>query len=130
MPKLARWAGIVALVAAVAGTVGVRAQQWDQAYTAGVRAVAQRDWANAIKLLEVAKRGGPAPGRRVLFTGDKVDTFNPDYYLGLAYNATGRFADAEVAFARVTAAGLLRTGDRDRTRICSAKPRSHATSAG
>ena len=86
---------------------------WYQAYDQGVRAATAGNWALAIPALEAARRGGPAPGRRVLFQGDRVDVFNPDYYLGLAYNATRRFAEAEAAFARVTESGLVREGDRE-----------------
>lgn len=86
---------------------------WYQAYDQGVRAALAGNWTLAIPALEAAKRGGPAPGRRVLFQGDRVDVFNPDYYLGLAYNATSRFAEAEAAFARVADAGLVRQGDRE-----------------
>ncbi len=86
---------------------------WYQAYDQGVKATRAGDWALAISALEVARRGGPAPGRRVAFQGDRVDVFNPDYYLGLAYNATRRYAEAEAAFARVVSAGLVRQGDRE-----------------
>ncbi|MGE0814044.1 MAG: hypothetical protein AB7O28_17755 [Vicinamibacterales bacterium] len=85
---------------------------WYQAYDEGVRAVQQGDWPTAIAALEEAKRAGPAPGRRVLFQGDRVDVFNPDYYLGLAYNATKRFAEADAAFARVRNDKLVVQGDR------------------
>lgn len=85
---------------------------WYQAYDEGVRAAQQGDWATAVPALEAAKRGGPAPGRRVLFQGDRVDVFNPDYYLGLAYNATKRFNEADAAFARVAAANLIGPSDR------------------
>jgi tetratricopeptide (TPR) repeat protein len=85
---------------------------WYQAYDEGVRAVQRGDWATAIPALEAAKRGGPAPGRRVLFQGDRVDVFNPDYYLGLAYNATKRFNEADAAFARVASANLIGPTDR------------------
>lgn len=86
---------------------------WYQAYDQGVRAATAGNWTLAIPALEAAKRGGPAPGRRVLFQGDRVDVFNPDYYLGLAYNATRRFAEAEAAFVRVSESGLVREGDRE-----------------
>lgn len=86
---------------------------WYQAYDQGVKAALAGNWALAIPALEVARRGGPAPGRRVAFQGDRVDVFNPDYYLGLAYNATRRYAEAEAAFARVATAGLVRQGDRE-----------------
>lgn len=85
---------------------------WYQAYDEGVRAVQQGDWPAAIAALEDAKRTGPAPGRRVLFQGDRVDVFNPDYYLGVAYNATKRFAEADAAFARVQNDKLVVRGDR------------------
>ena len=85
---------------------------WYQAYDEGVRAAQRGDWATAIAALEAATRGGPAPGRRVLFQGDRVDVFNPDYYLGLAYNATKRFNEADAAFARVSSAVLIGPGDR------------------
>lgn len=85
---------------------------WYQAYDEGVRAAQRGDWATAIAALEAARRGGPAPGRRVLFQGDRVDVFNPDYYLGLAYNATKRFNEADAAFARVSSAVLIGPGDR------------------
>ena len=88
---------------------------WYQAYDQGVKATRAGEWALAISALEVARRGGPAPGRRVAFQGDRVDVFNPDYYLGLAYNATRRYAEAEAAFARVVSAGLVRAG-RSRVR--------------
>ena len=86
---------------------------WYQAYDQGVKAALAGNWTLAIPALEVARRGGPAPGRRVAFQGDRVDVFNPDYYLGLAYNATRRYAEAEAAFARVASAGLVRQGDRE-----------------
>lgn len=86
---------------------------WYQAYDQGVKATRAGEWALAISALEVARRGGPAPGRRVAFQGDRVDVFNPDYYLGLAYNATRRYGEAEAAFARVASAGLVRQGDRE-----------------
>ncbi|HUU34270.1 MAG TPA: hypothetical protein VMW48_09400, partial [Vicinamibacterales bacterium] len=70
---------------------------WYQNYDEGVRAAQRGEWPVAIQALEAAKRSGPAPGRRVLFQGDRVDVFNPDYYLGLAYNATKRFGEAEAA---------------------------------
>ena len=85
---------------------------WYQAYDEGVRAALKGDWATAIAALEAAKRGGPAAGRRVLFQGDRVDVFNPDYYLGLAYNASKRFGEAEAAFARVANDNLIMPGDR------------------
>lgn len=85
---------------------------WYQAYDEGVRAVQQGDWQTAIAALEEARRTGPAPGRRVLFQGDRVDVFNPDYYLGLAYNATKRFAEADAAFTRVSNDKLVVRGDR------------------
>jgi tetratricopeptide (TPR) repeat protein len=86
---------------------------WYQAYDDGVRAVRQKDWPTAIASLEAARRSGPAPGRRVLFQGDRVDRFNPDYFLGLAYLASGRFADAEAAFRRVQGTGILQSGDAE-----------------
>ncbi|MGE0461105.1 MAG: hypothetical protein AB7Q16_07025 [Vicinamibacterales bacterium] len=86
---------------------------WYQAYDEGVRAVQRGDWAAAIASLEAARQSGPAPGRRVLFQGDRVDRFNPDYYLGLAYLATRRFADAEAAFRRVLDAKILTQGDKE-----------------
>lgn len=85
---------------------------WYQAYDEGVRAVQRGDWPTAIQLLESAKRSGPAPGRRVLFQGDRVDVFNPDYYLGLAYNASKRFKEAEAAFRQVALDKLIVTGDK------------------
>jgi tetratricopeptide (TPR) repeat protein len=111
---------VVGLVLVTSAVVpGARAQSpagfqrlWYQSYDEGVRAAQKGDWATAIQTLEAAKRSGPAPGRRVLFQGDRVDVFNPDYYLGLAYNATKRFADAEAAFARVTTDKLVVAGDR------------------
>lgn len=86
---------------------------WYQLYDNGVRAAESGDWPAAITALEAARTSGPAPGRRVLFQGDRVDTYNPDYYLGRAYAATGRYAEAEAAFARVETLGLIRQGDRE-----------------
>ncbi|MGE0593579.1 MAG: hypothetical protein AB7G23_06160 [Vicinamibacterales bacterium] len=85
---------------------------WYQAYDDGLRAVEAGQWQAAIESLEQSRQGAPAPARRVLFYGDRVDAFNPDYYLGLAYLEAGRPQEAAAAFARVRQAGLVRSGDR------------------
>lgn len=110
-------AGLVALTGAAHARLAAQPSAgfqrlWYQAYDEGVRAVQKGDWPTAIQLLESAKRSGPAPGRRVLFQGDRVDVFNPDFYLGLAYNATKRFKEAEAAFRQVALDKLIVTGDK------------------
>lgn len=86
---------------------------WYQAYSDGTRAIQQGNWQAAIDSLEAAKRAGaPKPGRKIPFYGDKYDDFIPDYYLGVAYFNLKQYAQAERAFATVTASGLI--GPRDR----------------
>lgn len=105
------------VAAGVLGGYSASAQQaarrlWYQAYDDGLRAVEAGQWQDAIESLEQSTQGAPAPARRVLFYGDRVDAFNPDYYLGLAYLEVGRHQDANAAFDRVRQARLVQSGDR------------------
>jgi len=88
-----------------------RNQLWYQAYDAGVRDVGRKACDSAVQNLQAAKQSGPQPNRRVIFYGDRVDAFNPDYYLGVAYLNLRRFADADAAFERVKQANLIATND-------------------
>jgi tetratricopeptide (TPR) repeat protein len=97
---------------AVQGRADARA--WYQAYDDGVRAVQTSNWQAAISSLELATQRGPAPGRNVNTVGDKFVSYNPYYYLGLAYLNAGRYKDADDAFQRVSKQpNLLTPRDRE-----------------
>jgi tetratricopeptide (TPR) repeat protein len=106
-----------ATVVLLGATVGAQAQAqrgnqlWYQAYEAGVRDVGRSAWDSAVQNLQAAKQSGPRPARRVVFYGDRVDAFNPDYYIGVAYLNLRRFADADAAFERVRQANLITAND-------------------
>jgi len=106
-------AGVVVFLCsvAVAQLHAQRPQLWYQAYDAGVADVRRGAWDSAVQNLQAAKQRGPQPARRVVFYGDRVDTFNPDYYLGIAYLNLRRFADADAAFERVRQANLIAAND-------------------
>ena len=106
---------VLCSLAFVAGAGEARAQRgnqlWYQAYDAGVRDVRNSAWDSAVQNLLAAKQTGPSPSRRVIFYGDRVDAFNPDYFLGVAYLNLRRFADADAAFERVRQANLIAAND-------------------
>jgi hypothetical protein len=110
----------VLVVALTAPAVAVSAQsnranqtqlRWYDAYNQGVRAVQNRDWAAAERLLLQAQASGTKPGPRVYAYGDSYLRFFPDYYLGIVYLNTGREREAETAFGRVRAQNLIGAKD-------------------
>lgn len=102
---------LVIVVGIPSAALAQSAARWYDAYADGVQAVERGDWATGERLLQQAKAGGPAPGRRVFTYGDTYIRFLPDYYLGVIYLNTGRAAEAEQAFTAVRAQGLVTSGD-------------------
>lgn len=85
--------------------------RWYDSYRDGVAAADRGDREAAVRLLQQAKRDGPAPGRRVFTYGSQYIAFLPDYYLGVAHLAGDDFAAAVAAFAEVEKQGVVRPGD-------------------
>lgn len=83
---------------------------WDQAYTDGMRQFESGQWQAAIESLEIAKAGGPKPGRSIRLYGEVRD-YLPDYYLGVAHANLKQFAEANTAFDAVRRSGLINPGD-------------------
>ena len=110
---LTRWQGNSQAGRQGVQTRGADTRSWYQAYQDGLRQVQQRNWQAAIASLLVAKRSGPAAGRRVAFYGDVFNDYLPDYYLGLAYMNTLQYKEAAAAFDAVQKAGLITAKDRE-----------------
>lgn len=105
--------GLLLATPAAAQQRGADTRTWYQAYQEGRQQVQRGQWQAAIASLEVAKRNGPKPGRRIPFYGDVFDDFLPDYFLGIAYLNAGRAQDAVTAFNTVRDAKLIAQRDRE-----------------
>lgn len=88
-------------------------RSWYEAYADGIKAVEVRNWAVAITSLELARSRGPRPGRNVTTYGDNATDFLPDFYLGRAYLASGRYKEADAAFKRVEQSKLITPRNRE-----------------
>lgn len=85
---------------------------WYQAYRDAQTKIQQRNWQGALNDLDAASRAGaPRPARNINFYGDVYDTYNPDYYRGVALFNLQRYAEADQAFERVRAAQLINARD-------------------
>jgi hypothetical protein len=81
---------------------------WYQAYRDAQTKIRNSNWQGAIDDLDAAARArAPRPGRNVNFYGDTYDTYNPDFYRGVALANLQRYAEADQAFERVRVAGLI-----------------------
>lgn len=106
---------VVVVIAAPAAGQANRANQaslrWYDAYAQATKAVQNRDWATAERLLLQAQASGTKPGPRVYTYGDSYIRYFPDYYLGIVYLNTGRDREAETAFGRVRSQNLIGAKD-------------------
>lgn len=116
IPRILLLATAIAAATVAAGAQANRANQtqlrWYDAYNQAVRAVQNRDWATAERLLLQTQSSGTKPGRRVYAYGDTyVAPYLPDYYLAVVYLNTGRDREAEAAFERVRTQNVIGAKD-------------------
>jgi hypothetical protein len=84
-----------------ARAVCAHAQEWDEAYEGGLRALAEGDARRAVSLLERAASLRPEPGRDVRTYGTNVEAlYHPYIHLTEAYLQIGDLAGARSALAR------------------------------
>jgi len=107
-PRRARSAVAPAVLAALVHLAGssATAQDWHEAYRAGVAALARGDAARAVTLLERAIQAGPEPGRNVVTYGTNVEArYYPFLRLAEAHLLLGDLDAARGALARSAARG-------------------------
>src|SRR5687767_4098414 len=74
-------------------------RDWQDLYREAIAHVAKRDWKPAEDKLLAAKKAGPPSGRgQIKRTFGRDSDYFPEFYLGVVYLNTGRFADAQVQF--------------------------------
>ena len=85
----------------LAGAAGAQAQEWHEAYRAGLKALAQGQAGRAVTLLEYAVSQRPQPGRDVVTYGTNVEReYYPYLELGAAYLQLRDLAGARSAVKR------------------------------
>src|SRR5262245_62349124 len=100
------------------GAAGAGAQEWHEAYRAGVSALARGDAERAVAALQRAVALRPEPGRNVVTYGTNVEArYFPYLRLAEAYMALGQLEQAQQALEASTRWG--RAPEEERQKLLS-----------
>jgi hypothetical protein len=101
------------LILTLSGISATTEDLWYQAYDAGIAAVNAKNWPVVQEKMLQAKAAGPKPGNRVRAYGTKYYSFNPDYYLGLAYFHQKKNELALQVLSAAKSEGLLKPDSKE-----------------
>lgn len=102
---LKRGAPLVLLAALIAGPA--QADEWNENYDRGLRALERSDWPTAIASLQTALRYRSDPHPEAMTSNLKLVQYLPYFYLGQAFLFAGDYASAMQNFQRSEEAGAI-----------------------
>lgn len=90
---------VVLVIAALTGRVaGLAAADYPDDFIAGIRALDQKRWTEAIERFRAAERARPDTGERVRVYGLRYENYLPQFFLGKALYGRGDWQEALNAF--------------------------------